>query len=400
MRIQSETEFTNLYLFVSDALRFDHVPDPVTADATPVRTISSSGVSCAAFSTLVSGLYPPQHGVWTFSDLLPNDTVSIYDLFSRECPSHQVVFALTGARENAVYYSNVHEFVERMETVEEPFFIFDRELCTHGGYGFDHGNSAPDPSEQVFEDTSDYWADRGADEETIHEDYQRGAELAAKRFEDRLDILRRRGILDDTLIVFTADHGEALGEHGMYGHTNVPLAPEVVEVPTVFYNDDVSVEAEDPFMAHVDLLPTLAHLIGRDGEVPANLPGYDLVSGAPRDRMIFNADRRRGGLVFGAWDRCGAHTFSTEPMHLRLARAGERLTLNNQAPIHRQHLDKILSLPFAQDRTFGDPLHSRDEARAFCDEVLDTSTPSSSRHLDADAKSRLRALGYVDEDIE
>lgn len=62
------------------------------------------------------------------------------------------------------------------------------------------------------------------------------------RFADRCigelcDWLRRRGILDETVIVVTSDHGEAFGEHGVWGHgfclndclTRVPL---VVRCPS------------------------------------------------------------------------------------------------------------------------------------------------------------------------
>src|SRR5262249_20630080 len=34
-----------------------------------------------------------------------------------------------------------------------------------------------------------------------------------------LDHLRAAGLYDDTLIIVTADHGEALGEHNLMGHT-------------------------------------------------------------------------------------------------------------------------------------------------------------------------------------
>jgi len=47
-----------------------------------------------------------------------------------------------------------------------------------------------------------------------------------------LDALEARGLLDDTLIVLTSDHGEELGEHGRYGH-NKTLYDEVVHVPLI-----------------------------------------------------------------------------------------------------------------------------------------------------------------------
>lgn len=44
--------------------------------------------------------------------------------------------------------------------------------------------------------------------------------------------LKRRGLYDDTWIIVTADHGELFGEHGVYGHGNVPYQ-EVLHVPFV-----------------------------------------------------------------------------------------------------------------------------------------------------------------------
>lgn len=46
-----------------------------------------------------------------------------------------------------------------------------------------------------------------------------------------LDELRQRGELDNTLIVYSSDHGEMLGDHGMWGKT-VPYQPSV-SVPLV-----------------------------------------------------------------------------------------------------------------------------------------------------------------------
>ena len=49
---------------------------------------------------------------------------------------------------------------------------------------------------------------------------------------DLLDDLAARGILDDTVVVVTADHGETLGEHGFYEHRWNVLEP-LLHVPLV-----------------------------------------------------------------------------------------------------------------------------------------------------------------------
>jgi len=47
-----------------------------------------------------------------------------------------------------------------------------------------------------------------------------------------LDDLRRRGLLDNTLVIVTSDHGEAFGEHGLFQHTH-SLYKEVLHVPLI-----------------------------------------------------------------------------------------------------------------------------------------------------------------------
>lgn len=392
MQVQSQKEFSNVYLFVSDALRYDSVPDVVANNNQVIKTVSSSGVSCAAFSTLITGLYPPQHGVWTFSDLIPDSVTTLYDLFPGNCPSHLVVTSVVESRDNAIQYDDTRNFESALKSVQEPFFVIDRELATHAAYGQVGGTQV---SDQRFETTDDYWQTRGGDLSAIREDYARGVEVSSKKFKERLSILRDRDILDDTLVVFTADHGEALGEHGMVGHTNVPLAPEVAYVPTVFYNEEVTVNGD--FMGHVDMLPTIASLV--DHSVDGNYPGYDLTEGAPDDRMVFNADKRRGGHVYSAWDQYGGITFSSVNYYLRFARAFERLTANNRAQMHRQRVKTIATLPFQQSQTFGIPRFDRQSAEKFCQGVFESSIESNSQRLNKDVKQRLEALGYSEEDI-
>ncbi len=47
-----------------------------------------------------------------------------------------------------------------------------------------------------------------------------------------VDALRVRGLLENTVLIVTADHGEQFGEHGLYGHSN-SLYPESLWVPLV-----------------------------------------------------------------------------------------------------------------------------------------------------------------------
>jgi arylsulfatase len=77
-----------------------------------------------------------------------------------------------------------------------------------------------------------------------------------------IDALERRGVLDDTVIVFTSDHGDALGDHG-HSQKWTMYEPSV-HVPAIVWGPG-RVEAGrrlDGLASHMDLGPTLLELAG------------------------------------------------------------------------------------------------------------------------------------------
>jgi arylsulfatase A-like enzyme len=105
------------------------------------------------------------------------------------------------------------------------------------------------------------------DGEVVETDARIGEILAA------LDDLR---LSDRTVVVVTADHGEAFGEHGefTYGHT---LYEELIHVPLIVAGPIVSVPGSrvPTPVSLVDLLPTLAEMAG--APVPAEARGRSLL---------------------------------------------------------------------------------------------------------------------------
>jgi arylsulfatase A-like enzyme len=79
-----------------------------------------------------------------------------------------------------------------------------------------------------------------------------------------LGALDRGGLRDDTLIVFTSDHGEGFGEHGLYLHAN-SFFSELVHVPLIIAGPGITSgkRVTEP-VSHVDLMPTLRELLGID----------------------------------------------------------------------------------------------------------------------------------------
>ncbi len=86
--------------------------------------------------------------------------------------------------------------------------------------------------------------------------------------DDRLGLLfenlESRGILEQTLIVITSDHGEAFGEHGQWTHGAKFFHDEVARVPLIFHSPRLFPEPErrsGPVESAIDLLPSLVDLL-------------------------------------------------------------------------------------------------------------------------------------------
>lgn len=104
-----------------------------------------------------------------------------------------------------------------------------------------------------------------------------------------LDALDASGMADDTVIVFTSDHGDLLGAHGGLQQKWANAFDEAVRVPMIVKGPGVRPVDGGITMptSHVDLLPTLMGLAGIDAERAADeltrshteartLPGRDL----------------------------------------------------------------------------------------------------------------------------
>ena len=98
-----------------------------------------------------------------------------------------------------------------------------------------------------------------------------------------LSQLDERGLLDETVVVLTSDHGEHLGERGSWLH-QYSLYEGVVRVPLVVWAPGrLEPGREDTPVTTLDLFPTLLELAGVDP--PPDTRGVSLMR-PKRDRLI------------------------------------------------------------------------------------------------------------------
>ncbi|MGQ0553909.1 MAG: sulfatase [Planctomycetota bacterium] len=110
-----------------------------------------------------------------------------------------------------------------------------------------------------------------------------------------LDWLEQAGWLDEALVIFTADHGESLGEHGYWFCHGENLHREVVRVPLIVrfprplgaegapnLSAATPLAGRRPLASHLDLFPTVLEAFGLPARATAGRSLFGADESAPR----------------------------------------------------------------------------------------------------------------------
>lgn len=175
-----------------------------------------------------------------------------------------------------------------------------------------------------------------------------------KQIDDQLGLLfsfmRERGLFDNTMIVFTSDHGDYLGDHWM-GEKDLFHEPSV-KVPLIVYDPSPEADAArgntcDALVEAIDLAPTFLEFVGADpaeqshrlegrsllpflrGEQPAQwrdyvfseydysmLPVGERLGVAPRDAHLFMVADARWKYVHAVGFRPMLFDLANDPQEL------------------------------------------------------------------------------------
>ena len=108
-----------------------------------------------------------------------------------------------------------------------------------------------------------------------------------------LTSLEDMGLADDTIVIFTSDHGEMGGSHGLR-HKGPFMYRENLNVPLVVRHPDGNKgQSSNALFSSIDLAPTLLGLVGEDyRQIDARLKGHDysnIIYGKPtkeRDALL------------------------------------------------------------------------------------------------------------------
>jgi len=203
------------------------------------------------------------------------------------------------------HYARASEINDRslawLDSVDEPFFLWNHYMDPHGPYEPPaeyqrefHGEVVSDSEAQSLYQRAIDDPDSITDEERrrlidLYDAEIRYTDDQLRAFFDGLD---QRGLLDDALVIITADHGDAFDEHGYYEHPRY-LHDELVHVPLVLSGPGLDSATVDASTSTLDVARTVLDAAGVASE---GLPGLDLqaIADTPaeyEDRVVFSQAR-------------------------------------------------------------------------------------------------------------
>jgi arylsulfatase A-like enzyme len=227
--------------------------------------------------------------------------------------------------------------------------------------------------------------------------------------------MKAEGLFDDTLFIFTADHGEYLGERGYFSH-NPPGYVQNTGVPLILYHKQRiprQLRVEEPVQL-LDIMPTILDFADVDssgmvmqgdslvGLIVGRDPGYwksrviasEEVTTRDRAKSWRNTGLRvSGSLFYGDWHFISSRAFwprrGVVPESLRLKVFNQADDPQEMRALPRFFADAYLRYRFTSGL---DELQSlgEDAQRRF------RSTQETNYEFDPDTLEHLKALGYVE----
>lgn len=289
----------NVLVVTIDTLRADHLGSYGYALArTPVldrlaaegvrcsNAIASAPITMPSHSSIFTGLFPPAHGVRdNGAYALGEDAVTLAErLRSVGYTTHAFVSAIV---------------LNRRYNLDQGFESYDDDLWAEDDpkLFMIRERQAPKTTDRFLKWFGDWDQKRAKpffawihyfDPHQPYRPYRPFAPdtaLAASPYDAEIagvdgqigrivESLRGRGVLDDTLLIITADHGESLGEHGEKTHA-IFVYDATVRVPLILRYPAVFKPAvyDDPIRS-VDLVPTVLGVLGLEGS--RKVDGLDL----------------------------------------------------------------------------------------------------------------------------
>jgi choline-sulfatase len=255
----------NVLLITVEALRADRVTTALTPTLAAIaargtrftRAYTHAPLTLPAHASLLTGLFPPAHGVRNNGFRLDDLVVTLPELL-RDSGYRTGAF-IGGPALDARFglAQGFDAYDDRYEPLRGPSspVTFRSGAREAAAVLFATSSWIAQQPEPWFA-----WAHLG-DPGAPNVSYDGAVANADKALAAFIGSLATRGVLDRTVIIATADHGAALGEHGERTH-GVFAYEATLRVPLAIAGPGVPArEVREP-VSHADVMPTMLHLLG------------------------------------------------------------------------------------------------------------------------------------------
>ena len=164
---------------------------------------------------------------------------------------------------------------------DQPFFLWNHYMDVHGPYEPPesyrkefHGNSiSSKKSQELYDkcvDNPELVTEK--EEQTQVDLYDSEISYVDSKIKSMMNEIDSRGLLKNSLVIISADHGDAFGEHGYYGHPR-RLDDILLSVPLILIGPDLSKAEITQPVSTLDIIPTI---LEECGQKFSDLPGEPL----------------------------------------------------------------------------------------------------------------------------
>lgn len=115
---------------------------------------------------------------------------------------------------------------------------------------------------------------------SIYAGYKNAIHYNDKLFAKMIQTLKDKGLYDNSIIIYTSDHGEEFYEYGSFGHNNTYSKAQTNSVFIIKLPKNMQVELpknyETMLTSHIDIVPTLMTFIGVTNPTKTYSNGYNM----------------------------------------------------------------------------------------------------------------------------
>ncbi len=339
------------------------------ASETVASTLSEEGFATGGFHSnpFVSRAYGFDEGFDHFDDDLHLGQHKLIALAQR---------ALDKLRNR--HYARADEINERslswMDSLaeDEPFFLWNHYMDTHGPYEppgeyatlyADDGLSGRDAQSLYQRAIDDPDSITDEERQLLIDLYDAEIRYNDEQIGAFLDVLREREVLEESLLIVTADHGDAFGEHGYYEHPRY-LHDEITHVPLFVRPPGGAGQVVEEPVSTLDIVATIEASMGGSG--------VSLLDSVAEDRRVFSQARGEG-----------------EDSHLRryVVRARDGACFGE-----RDTESGAIAFGDVTDRALRSELEAHIEQRVR----VENGDEAAEDEVDEEIERRLSALGYTE----